>query len=170
MVLSKKNLDSTVFYTSLAVVEAILNRRPITHVSTDPRDIEELSPADVLYPGVRRHSSVNILPPAMITGEEYNSSWKRVRTISETWWCRWRDDYVQSLKERQKWSNSQKNLEINELVLLVDENQPRDVWRIARITDVRSDGTHTRSAIVKLPNGKLFERDVSKIVRLELGV
>ena len=75
---------------------------------------------------------------------------------------------MNSLKERQKWNNSRKNLEKNQLVLLVDENQPRDVWKLARITDVRSDGTHTRSAIVKLPNGKLFERDISMLVELEL--
>ena len=75
---------------------------------------------------------------------------------------------MNSLKERQKWNNSRKNLEKNQLVLLVDENQPRDVWKLARITDVRSDGSHTRSAIVKLPNGKLFERDISMMVELEL--
>ena len=77
---------------------------------------------------------------------------------------------MNSLKERQKWNNSRKNLEKNQLVLMVDENQPRDVWKIARITDVRSDGTHTRSAIVKLPNGKLFERDISMLVQLELDI
>ena len=77
---------------------------------------------------------------------------------------------MNSLKERQKWNNSRKNLEKNQLVLMVDENQPRDVWKIARITDVRSDGSHTRSAIVKLPNGKLFERDISKLVQLELDI
>ena len=91
-----------------------------------------------------------------------------MRTLTETWWGLWKNDYINSLKERQKWNNSRKNLEKGELVMLVDENLPRDVWRIARITDVKSDGTHTRSAIVKLPNGKLFERDISKMVRLEL--
>ena len=151
------------------MVEAILNRRPITHVSSDPRDIEALTPADILYPGVRRHSSVNLLPPLMVSGEEYNSTWRKVRLLAENWWKSWRNDYISSLKERQKWSNSRENLKKDQLVLVVDENQPRDVWKLARVTDVRSDGEHTRSAIVKLPNGKLFERDVSMLVQLELG-
>ena len=92
-----------------------------------------------------------------------------MRSLAENWWNSWRNDYISTLKERQKWNNSKENLKKDQLVLVVDENQPRDVWKLARITDVRSDGEHTRSAIVKLPNGKLYERDVSMLVRLELG-
>ena len=60
------------------------------------------------------------------------------------------------------------NLQRDQVVLMVDENQPRDCWRIARVTDTRERDGHVRTALVKLPNGKIFERDITKLVLLEL--
>ena len=56
----------------------------------------------------------------------------------------------------------------DDIVLLVDENQPRDCWRIGRVTDVQKKDGHVRAALVRLPNGKIFERDITKLVHLEL--
>ena len=58
MLLSKENLEMDVFLTVLVEVEGILNRRPITYVSSDIQDFGALTPADFLYPGVVMHSSV----------------------------------------------------------------------------------------------------------------
>jgi len=167
-ILSKDSIDETVFNTTLIVVEGILNRRPITHVSSDEKDIDALSPSDLLYPGTRAHSSINIVPPSTVSGEEFEKGWKKARGLTQLFWKKWSSSYLNSLKERQKWNNSMNNLQRDQIVLMVDEGQPRDCWRIARVTDVRGEGDHIRTALVKLPNGKVFERDVTKLVYLEL--
>jgi len=167
-ILSKDSIDETVFNTTLIVVEGILNRRPITKVSCDGKDVDALSPSDLLYPSTRAHSSINVVPPSTLSGEEFEKGWKKARSLTQAFWKKWSSSYLNSLKERQKWSNSSINLQENDIVLMVDENQPRDCWRIARVTDVRGEGGHIRTALVKLPSGKIFERDVTKLVHLEL--
>ena len=167
-ILSKDSIDETVFNTTLIVVEGILNRRPITQVSSDERDVDALSPSDLLYPGTRAHSSINIVPPSSISAEEFKKGWRQARGLVQIFWGKWLNSYLSSLKERQKWNNSMDNLQKDQIVLMTDENQPRDCWKIARVTDVRGEGNHVRTALVKLPNGKVFERDVTKLVYLEL--
>ena len=156
------------FNTTLIVVEGILNRRPITRVSCDAKDIDALSPSDLLYPGINTHSSICIVPPTSISGSDFKESWKKSRGLVQNFWARWNLDYLNSLRDRQKWHNSYDNLKKDDIVLLVDENQPRDCWRIGRITDVHEKDGHVRAALVKLPNDKIFERDITKLVHLEL--
>ena len=167
-ILSKDSIDETVFNTTLIVVEGILNRRPITKVSCDDKDVDALSPSDLLYPSKRAHSSINVIPPSTLSGQDFEKGWRRARSLIQIFWKKWSSSYLNSLKERQKWSNSFVNLREDDIVLMVDENQPRDCWRIARVTDVRGEGGHVRTALVKTPNGKSFERDVTKLVHLEL--
>ena len=167
-ILSKDSIDVSVFTTTLIVVEGILNRRPITKVSCDEKDLDALSPSDLLYPGVKTHSSINIVPPAAMSADDLRSAYKRVRGLVGAFWSRWYLDYVNSLKERQKWYNSMDNLMKDQIVLMVDQNQPRDCWRVGRVLDVQGSDGHVRTASIKLPNGKVFERDISKLVYLEL--
>ena len=167
-ILSKDSIDITVFNTTLIVVEGILNRRPITRVSCDAKDVDALSPSDLLYPGIGSRSNVCVVPPTSISGSDFKASWKKSRGLVQKFWARWNLDYLNSLKERQKWHNSYDNLKKDQIVILVDENQPRDSWKIGRITDVLEKDGHVRAALVKLPNGKIFERDISKLVHLEL--
>ena len=61
--LTLDHLDVDVFATVLVEVEGIMNRRPLTYMSSDHRDLDVLTPADFLYPGVSVHTSVHILPP-----------------------------------------------------------------------------------------------------------
>ena len=73
-----------------------------------------------------------------------------------------------SLQQRQKWSKPQRNLAVNDIVLLLDESTPRSSWPLGRVIEVysnRRDGL-VRSARVKTRLTKLV-RPVDKIVLLE---
>jgi hypothetical protein len=50
--LTSDHLDLDVFAAILIEVEGIMNRRPLTYVSADHKDLEVLTPANFLYPGV----------------------------------------------------------------------------------------------------------------------
>ena len=167
-VLGKQPLELDVLVTMLAQVEAILNFRPITQVSDDPNDMEALSPAGILYPGVKLTTSAAILPPAPPGGESLRYSFQKARALVDAFWKRWVQEYVVTLRNRQKWLGTKGDLVEGQLVLMVDEVKSRDQWKLARVISVTGDESHKRTIEVKTANGKTFKRDVSKVVPLEI--
>jgi hypothetical protein len=165
---TKDKLDVEIFQTILVEVEGILNRRPLTQASSDPRDYDALTPADFLYPGVVMHSSVHVLPPTPLEGEDLRFVWKRARSLVDEFWKLWSRDYLSSLHERSKWRNTTPDLLVGQLVLIVDKLNHRDQWRKGRVEEIISDGSHVRKALVRVAGGTLFERHVAKLVPLEI--
>ena len=149
-------------------VERILNNRPLTYASSDIKDLTTLCPANFLYPGVIGHSSVNLFPPKPPGAETLRYNWKKTRDLVDLFWTRWTTEYLTTLQRRTKWKGHTKNLYVGQLVLICNEQTVRDQWPLGRIDSVKSDGQNVRSAIVTLASGKQFERNVTKLVPLEL--
>ena len=103
MLLTSDHLELDVFATVLVEVEGIMNRRPLTYVSSDHKDLDMLTPADFLYPGVTLHSSVHVLPPSPPgDGEALRYSWKKSRHLVDAFWEWWSREYVLDLLPRGK--------------------------------------------------------------------
>lgn len=54
------------------------------------------------------------------------------------------------MQERQKWTRSTVNLEVGDVVLVVDENSPRNLWPLSHIEEVKpskGDGLVRRVAL-----------------------
>jgi len=50
--------------------------------------------------------------------------WQMIQRTVQLFWKRWAAEYVSNLQSRVKWKTLQKNLKINDLVLLQDDNLP----------------------------------------------
>ena len=162
--LKEQTLDDENLFTFMCEVEAIMNGRPITKLSDDPKDLSTLSPSHLL---LLRES--NNLPPGVFIREDVYSRrrWKQVQYMSNQFWCRWLREYLPSLQERHKWTKSKKNVSIGDLVLLTDYNVPRGQWPKGVIQETYPDKHGmVRKVCVRTNNG-LFERDVRKICVLE---
>ena len=73
------------------------------------------------------------------------------------------------LHNRQKWRRQGKDLRVNELVLIVNEQLPRSVWKMARVVQADAEvDEHVRKALVRLADGKVVLRDRTSLVSLEL--
>ena len=167
--LGKDTLEVDTLVTVLAQVEAIINYRPITKVSDDIRDPEALTPAHLLYPGVKLTNSICALPPAPPGSEVLRYSFQRARSLVDAFWKRWSHDYLSTLRERQKWNKTKTDLKVGQVVLLVDEVKCRNDWKTGRIVSVSGDDTHVRTVEIQSgPKGKIFRRDITKVVALEL--
>ncbi|KAL4096396.1 hypothetical protein QTP88_021358 [Uroleucon formosanum] len=128
-------------YSILVRVEAILNSRPITSLSTDPSDLTALTPGHFLT----------------------------VTQFTQQLWQRWRRDYLSQLQTRGKWATSTgPEIEVNSVVLLRDDNRPPLQWRIGRVTDVQpgADGV-IRVATVRTVDGS-FKRAVRQLCPLPI--
>ncbi|XP_028411636.1 uncharacterized protein LOC114534738 [Dendronephthya gigantea] len=146
-------------------VESVVNSRPITKLSDDPRDEEPLTPNHLL---LLRHQPA--LPPGVF-GKEDNQNrrrWRQVQYLCNLFWRRWVREYLPLLQKRQKWNASKRNVAVNDIVMVLDDSKPRGVWPLARVLEVyrnKRDGL-VRSVKLKTSSNELV-RPVDKIVLLE---
>lgn len=118
--------------------EAIVNSRPL---STD-----DLTCKETPYPLIPIHlltqkSQVVLPPPGVFQRADIYSRkrWRRVQHLGNEFWQRWRKSYLCSHQSRQKWFRPHKNLQVNDVVILKDENLPRNCWKLARVEEIYPD-------------------------------
>ena len=163
--LQDQPLDDEGLHTLLCEVESIINGRPITKVSDDPRDPEALTPNHLLL-----LRSGPILPPGVFVKDDSFSRrrWRHVQYLADVFWRRWIREYLPALQARQKWTKACRNFSVNDVVLVVDESTPRGSWPLGRVLEVhesRDDGL-VRSLKVKTRTSFLT-RPIDKVVLLE---
>ena len=141
-------------------VESILNSRPITTVSSDPRDQEPLTPNHLLL--LRSESS---MPPGLFRKEDLLSRrrWRQVQYLADIFSKRWTKEYLPLLQSRQKWLHPRRNLAVEDVVLVAVENLHRNSWPLGKVVEMfpNSKGL-VRRATVKVKSG-ILERPVDKL-------
>lgn len=164
VVLHGQVLTQGVLTTSLAIVEATLNSRPLTTPSDDPQDLTAITPNSFL---IQRSSSSP--PIANVQEREINSrkKYRQALALANMFWDRWRREYLPSLIVRPKWTSESRNLEEGDVVLIMEPNVARDHWPLARVVKVlpSSDG-RVRKVEVKTQSG-ILTRPVTKLCLLE---
>ena len=165
-VLGNQTVSDEVLSTVLTEVEFVLNGRPLTHVSMDPQDPEPITPNHFIHGGRCLNMPPGIFEKEEITGRK---RWRASQAMVNEIWKRWLREYVPDLIERRKWLRPQRNICVNDLVLIVDQNSPRGHWPLGKIISVvPGPDDVVRSAVVKTKTGELT-RPVSKLCLLEVG-
>ena len=95
-----KTVPDEVFRTVMADVEALLNARPLTHVSVDPCDLEPITPNHLVY---GRAISYKPLVSCDSTDLVSRQRIKIVQALVQAIWERWLKEYLPNLIERKKW-------------------------------------------------------------------
>ena len=105
-----------------AGVESILNDRPLTPLSDDPRDLTPLTPNSILM-----RTLDPLLPfDRFHRADEYRKSWRYGQRLIDLFWDRWIKEYLPTLQLRNKWTKPGNNIAVNDLVLLVDDCSSRN--------------------------------------------
>jgi len=155
-------LDEESFSTLLTEVECIINSRPLTVPSSDPDDLDPLTPNHLLT----MKSKMVMPPPGNFQKADVylRKRWKRVQYLSNVFWSRWKKEYVHSLQQRIKWNRPKRNLEKGDLVLVVDDHSPRNYWTMARVIDTYPDSEgQVRSARITT-GSTTIDRPIDKLV------
>lgn len=149
--------------TVLCRVEAILNSRPLTPASTDPAELDCLTPGHFLI-----GQPLLAVPEADIVDSPRPlvNRWKLVNQCVQSFWRRWRDEYLQTLQTRTRWMSNDRNLIIDDMVIIKDPHSPPLQWRIARVIGV-SPGADGVVRVVRLRTSDgIIIRPVVKLVKL----
>ena len=111
-------------------IEAILNSRPITPMSSNPNDPLPLTPAHLMMGGpitaLYEKSLINI-PDNRLT------NWQKLNKMVQSFWNRYHKEYLNTLQQRHKWKSPTDNLNLGDIVLIYEENTPTNKWPIGRI-------------------------------------
>ena len=167
-VIGDKILDLDTFETLIAGVMAIMNRRPLMQASSDVDDDLVLTPSHFLYPHLYVNSSTSILPPSTENREFLRSSWRASQSILDKFWEQWKTQYLTTLTKKSKWLTSTDGPHLNQIVLIKDDNSPRELWRKARVTEIlNSDPSHPRRFKLKDSKGSEFDRHITGLIPLE---
>jgi hypothetical protein len=173
-VMGSQTLTVEEFSTLLCQVEAILNSRPITPVSTDPNDMTALTPGHFII-----GKPLVSIPQADVTHLKQNhlSRSQAVQQMTQHFWKRWSSEYLTLLHSRPKWLHPLPNLDVGLLVLIQNDDGslgPQQ-WKLGRIIrvypgpdgktrvcDVRTNVT------MKNPKGTILKRPVVKLSPLPI--
>ena len=161
---SPRTLDEETLTTFLVEAEAIVNSRPLTTENLHDPDSRPLSPNQILT-----MKSQLVLPPPGVFQERdmyCRKRWRITQHLANCFWSRWRKEYLQMLQSRSKWTDSKRNLKVDDVVLLKEEGVVRGHWPMGRVTEVHtSEDGLVRTVSVQVGKQRL-KRPVTKTVLL----
>ena len=112
----QKSLDDESLITFMIHVEGILNSKPFTVETINPTRFQPLSPINLL---TMKSKDVSPPPGKFLKPDLYSKRrCRRIQHIANQFWSRWEKEYLQSLQERQKWTNKRRNFRVDDIVLL----------------------------------------------------
>ena len=162
--LGLQTMDEEGLHTVLCEVEAIINSRPITKVSSDPNDLEALTPNHLLL-----LQSKPSLPPGLFVKEDLyaRKRWKQVQYLSDIFWKRWTREYLPQLQERQKWMRASRCFAEGDIVLIVDDTAPRNSWILGKIIEAVPDQYGLVRQIRIKTKTSTLDRPITKVCLLQ---
>ncbi|XP_043240715.1 uncharacterized protein LOC122391117 [Amphibalanus amphitrite] len=157
-------VDEETLRTLFCEVEAILNNRPLTYISTSSGNLEPLTPAHLLLLRAGGHLMAGDYSDADSFSRR---RWRQVQYLAGQFWIRFRDEFLPTLQKRQKWTSASRNVTDGDVVLLVDPDVPRGQWKMGRVvrTIPGKDGL-VRKAVVKTGTSS-YLRPVHKLVLIQ---
>ena len=92
--------------------------------------------------------------------------WQKWR-IQHHYFCRrWKDEYLKELHKRYKWKNPQRQITIDDLVIIKQDNLPPNEWSLGRVVKV-FPGADGRVRVVELRTSTgTLTRPIAKVVVL----
>lgn len=108
-------------------VANMMNSRPLTQAPIDPDNLEVLTPNHFIN-GRATH------PIKLGDDSTKYLNYGKVKNLVNSVMKRWAKEYLPTLTKRNKWLNSEKNLEIDDMVLIADNSKPQLQWKMARVT------------------------------------
>ncbi|XP_068720766.1 uncharacterized protein [Montipora capricornis] len=150
----------------LCEAEYTINNRPLTvETISDPHSVPPLSP-NMLLTGKTR---LVLPPPQEFKREDLycTKMWRRTHHVAQEFWSRWSKEYLQQLQARNKWIRPRRNFQVGDVVLLKENQSPRNRWPMAKVVATHPDDSgQVRSVTVLASNRSKLERPVNKLVLL----
>ncbi|XP_055909040.1 uncharacterized protein LOC129943877 [Eupeodes corollae] len=165
-IMPMRNPTDELLRSMMLEVENIVNSRPLTYIPIDSENEEALTPNHFLL------GSSNGMKPLVVFGDDVKvvrKNWQTSQQYADHFWKRWVSEYLPTITRRSKWFAPVDPIKEGDIVLIVDQNSPRNCWlkgrviqtKVAKDGQVRSATVFTRSGIYIRPSVKLAVLDVT---------
>ena len=101
-----------------------------------------------------------------------------MKYLANKFCVKWKTGYLHTLQARQKWVSPRRKIHEDDVVLVKDENLPRNQWQLARVVPYPSDDGLVRKVKIPLADSSIddsgrrskspvmLERPIQKLVLL----
>lgn len=151
--------------TVVVQIEAILNSRPMTQLTSDPNDLTALTPAHFL---VGRELIAPPEPSLVEVKASSVSRWQNIRRQKQIFWTRWSAEYLNELQPRGKWYKAKLTIKPGMLVVLREENVAPQQWRMGRILQTHPGSDNIVRVVTVRTADKEVKRAITKIAVLPI--
>ena len=165
-ILNGRTVSDESLLTAMKGAEKLINSRPLTHVSVDPRESSPLTPFHFLvgHPSYVPNVDSELVPRKADLRKKWNDS----QVIVSDFWREWSRLYIPDRIERRTWLKDRRNLAVGDLVVFMDAEE-RGKFPHGLITRVfKGQDDVVRSATVRTSDGSEYKRPVVKLALLEL--
>ncbi|GFU65707.1 integrase catalytic domain-containing protein [Trichonephila clavipes] len=118
--------------TLVTQIEACLNSRPLTPLSNDPQDLQPLTPGHFLIGAPMAFFPEEVPLQSACLKKRSNL----IQHLRSQFWKRWHLEYLNQLQQRTKWNKPRRNLKVNNMVLVKEDNLPPLQWSLGRVVQV----------------------------------
>ena len=148
--------------TAFVCAEGLMNSRPLVYQGDDHCDDPVLTPNHFLI----GQASGQLAPTSVDSDYNPRRRWRRVQELTGQFWQRWLKEYLPTLTGRAKWNKQERDFRVDDVVIVVDPQNPRGKWPLGRITDVMpgTDG-HIRVVNVKIGD-TVYRRPIHRLCHL----
>ena len=153
--------------TLLCQIEACLNSRPITQISSNPEDPYPLTPGHFLV-----GEPLVLVPDFNYENTKINTlkRWHFTQRLVQDFWRRWSHEYLTQLQHRYKWSQITPEPKVGDIVLVKEDDLPPARWLYGIVTE-KHTGVDKLTRVVSLScKGHIIKRPVSKLIILPIAV
>ncbi len=148
------------FFTTLTVVEGILNTRPLAYIGTDPADIVPLTPADFL--GTSPYHQLPTLPQG---NWNMRRMWHHTQERLDKLWRRWCLEVRPHLQAVSTWRKQERPIREGDVVAFLDEKR-RGKWPLGKIVEVTPSRDGQVRRVHVLVDGSVYVRPIQQVAVL----
>lgn len=162
---SNRNPNDELLLTMLSQIECIVNSRPLTSVPLTHEDDAALTPNHFIF-----GNSSGVLPRGNFDdeGKLLRKQWMVSEQFANAFWRRFVREYLPMIARRSKWHKKQEPLKEGDIVLVIDEKNPRNWYPKGKVlSTTKSTNGQVRSVEVQTSDG-IYTRPAVKIAKLDI--
>ena len=161
-ILKSASIRDEELLTAFTIAEGMINSRPLTYQSTDPKDELPLTPNHFLMGHQGR------IPLDDVDFEQYNPQQRYyyMQRLMTNVWKRWMRELLPTLNPRNKWNTIEEDLKVDDIVISIEKDVPRGKWPMGRVLEVHHGLDERIRVVTVLIDGKNVTRPISRLIRI----